>query len=103
MQHLCPQNNTVKQGSRTTKGSENCSCDEDNNLHASDLRSFRNDQHAVAEGTKKSANQMSEILSSISSEINQTVMKLSNKQDLSLMKESENKLFDPETIKSPGL
>jgi len=43
----------------------------------------------VAEETKKSAKQMSETLSNICSEINQTDMKLTNiKQELSQMKQS---------------
>ena len=53
-------------------------CDEDNNLLASDLKSFRNELRAVVEETKKSAKQMSEKLSNICSEINQTDMKLSS-------------------------
>ena len=40
---------------------KNCRCDEDNNLLVSDLKSFRNELRAVAEETKKSAKQMSEI------------------------------------------
>jgi len=68
---------------------KNCRCDEDNNLLASDLKSFRNELRAVAEETKKSAKQMSEKLPNICSEINQTDMKLSSiKQDLSQMKQS---------------
>ena len=68
---------------------KNCRCDEDNNLLASDLKSFRNELGAVAEETKKSAKQMSEKLSNICSEINQTDMKLSSiKQELSQMKQS---------------
>jgi len=68
---------------------KNCRCDEDNNRLASDLKSFRNELRAVAEVTKKSAKQMSEKLSNICSEINQTDMKLSSiKQDLSQMKQS---------------
>jgi len=68
---------------------KNCRCDEDNNLLASDLKSFRNELRAVAEETKKSAKQMSEKLSNICSEINQTDMKHSSiKQDLSQMKQS---------------
>ena len=67
----------------------NCRCDEDNNLLASYLKSFRNELRGVAEETKKSAKQMSEKLSNICSEINQTDMKLSSiKQDLSQMKQS---------------
>jgi len=34
---------------------KNCRCDEDNNLLASDVKSFRNELRAVAEETKKSA------------------------------------------------
>ena len=68
---------------------KNCRCDEDNNLLVSDLKPFRNELRAVAEETKKSAKQMSETLSDICSEINQTDMKLSNiKQELSQMKQS---------------
>ena len=68
---------------------KNCRCDEDNNLLASDLKSFRNELRAVAKETKKSAKQMSEKLSNICSEINQTDMKLSSiKHDLSQMKQS---------------
>jgi len=68
---------------------KNCRCDEDNNLLASDLKSFRNELQAVAEETKNSAKQMSEKLSNICSEINQTDMKRSSiKQDLSQMKQS---------------
>ena len=68
---------------------KNCRCDEDNNLLASGLKSFRNELRAVAEETKKSAKQMSEKISNICSEINQTDMKLSSiKQDLSQMKQS---------------
>jgi len=68
---------------------KNCRCDEDSNLLASDLKSFRNELRAVTEETKKSAKQMSEKLSNMCSEINQTDMKLSSiKQDLSQMKQS---------------
>ena len=68
---------------------KNCRCDEDNNLLVSDLKSFRNELRAVAEESKKSAKQLSEKLSNICSEINQTDMKLSSiKQDLSQMKQS---------------
>jgi len=68
---------------------KNCRCDEDNNLLASDLKSFRNELRAVAEETKKSAKHMSEKLPNICSDINQTDMKLSSiKQDLSQMKQS---------------
>jgi len=35
---------------------KNCSCDEDDNLYASDLKYFRNDLQDVAEETKKLAN-----------------------------------------------
>jgi len=67
----------------------NSRCDEDNNLLASDLKSFRDELQAVAEETKKSAKQMSEKLSNICSEINQTDVQLSSiKQDLSQMKQS---------------
>ena len=67
----------------------NSRCDEDNNLLASDLKSFRDELQAVAEETKKSAKQMSEKLPNICSEINQTDMKLSSiKHDLSQMKQS---------------
>jgi len=67
----------------------NIRCDEDNNLLVSDLKSFRNELRAVAEESKKSAKQMSEKLSNICSEINQTDMKLSNiKQELNQMKQS---------------
>jgi len=70
---------------------KNCRCYEDNNLLVSDLKSFRNELRAVAEETKKSAKQMSEKLSNICAEINQTDMKLSNiKQDETI---SGNKLF----------
>ena len=70
---------------------KNCRCDKDNNLLVSDLKSFRNELRAVAEETKKSAKQMSEKLSNICAEINQTDMKLSNiKQDETI---SGNKLF----------
>jgi len=57
---------------------KNSRCDEDNNLLVSDLKSFRNELRALAEETKKSAKQMSEKLSNLCSEINQTDMKLSN-------------------------
>ena len=68
---------------------KNCRYDEDNYLLASDLKSFRNELQAVAEETKKSAKQMSEMLLNICSEINQTDVKLSRiKQDLSQMKQS---------------
>jgi len=68
---------------------KNCRCEEDNNLLASDLKSFRDELRAVAEKSKKSAKQMSEKLSNICSEINQTDIKLSNiKQELSQMKQS---------------
>jgi len=67
---------------------KNCRCDEDNNLLASDLKSFRNELQAVAEETKNQQ-KMSEMISNIRSEINQTEMKLSSiKQDLSQMKQS---------------
>ena len=68
---------------------KNSRCDEDNNLLASDLKSFRNELRAVAEETKTSVKRMSEKLSNICTEINQTDMKLSSiKQELSQMKQS---------------
>jgi len=68
---------------------KNCESDEVDNLLASDLKSSRNELRAVAEETKKSAKQMSEMLSKICSEINQTDMKLSRiKQHLGQMKQS---------------
>jgi len=68
---------------------KNCRYDEDNNLLASDLKYFRNELLAVAEETKKSAKQMSEKLSNVCSETNQTDMKLSSiQQDISQMKQS---------------
>ena len=68
---------------------KNCRCDEDNNLLAFDLKSFRNELRVWQKRQKNLQNRCQKKLSNICSEINQTDMKLSSiKQGLSQMKQS---------------